>query len=111
MLRICSGRLYSDVVTTDNDGGRRVRRRRASATKDVELATPEGRFGQIVRRLRRAADMSQAVIADELSARGVPMTQMQMSRLEAGTRPIRLNEAIALAEVFRIAAGDLLGSV
>jgi transcriptional regulator with XRE-family HTH domain len=96
-------------MTTDDD-------EREPATKRPRAArtapdTPEGRLGETVRRLRRGAGLSQDELAERMTARGVELSQIQMSRLEVGGRPIRLNEAIALAECLHVSAADLVGSV
>lgn len=44
--------------------------------------------------------MSQSALAQELTALGLKYNQQQVERTESGKRPIRLNEAISIAQLF-----------
>ena len=47
----------------------------------------------------RTAKMSQTELARQLSGRGLPFHQQTVQRIEKGERPLRLNEAHAIAEI------------
>jgi transcriptional regulator with XRE-family HTH domain len=68
-------------------------------------------FAAHVREGRVARGWTQAVLAEQLSARGVPMSQSGVAKLERSDdstrRPIRLNEAAALASLFRQSLRDM----
>lgn len=70
--------------------------------------TPEQRFAQLVRERREANGWSQEELARRVSAAtGSPFHQTAVTRLESGSRNIRLNEVVALAEVLYIDLGPL----
>lgn len=52
--------------------------------------------------------MSQAQLGQQLGELGYPMEQPTVYKLEGGTRPLRLNEVVALATVFGVEVTDLL---
>lgn len=60
-----------------------------------------------VRRHRERAGLSQTELARRMKAQGHPWHQMTVARTETGERPIRLDEALALAAVLDIAVPDL----
>jgi len=62
----------------------------------------DGRIGENIQRLRKAKGMSQADLARELTARGFPFQQQGVLRLEGGTRPLRFEEGLAIAEIFDV---------
>src|SRR5438128_6933909 len=71
-------------------------------------------FGLKVRELRLALGLTQAEFAARLTDAGITaegrvFTQQQVAKLEAATRPIRLNEAARIAAVFQVGLTDLLG--
>jgi transcriptional regulator with XRE-family HTH domain len=57
-----------------------------------------------VRQGREARGWTQAALAEQLSARGVPMSQSAVAKLErtddSMRRPVRLNEAAAIASLY-----------
>lgn len=55
-------------------------------------------FVENMRRLREKAKMTQTDLAKALKARGLPFHQPTVQRIENGDRPVRLNEAFAIAE-------------
>jgi transcriptional regulator with XRE-family HTH domain len=67
--------------------------------------TPEEMFGQTIHRVRTANGQTQESIAQAMRAHGFEFSQLTVSRIERGSRPVRLNEAIALARVLDV---DLL---
>jgi transcriptional regulator with XRE-family HTH domain len=68
-------------------------------------------FAAHVREGREARGWTQAVLAEQLSARGVPLSQSGVAKLERSDdstrRPIRLNEAAALAALFQQSLRDM----
>jgi transcriptional regulator with XRE-family HTH domain len=74
-----------------------------------DTETPEQRLGIEVRNLRRESfDWSQAELADRLKRHGVNWHQTTVAKVEAGERPVRLNEVIALAEVLNVPPVSLI---
>lgn len=71
---------------------------------------PEVAFGQRVRELRLARGWSQEDLAERLTALGFQFHQTQIGKLENGGRPIRLNEAGALAAIFEVPLPDLIAT-
>jgi transcriptional regulator with XRE-family HTH domain len=59
----------------------------------------EAAFAKNVKAARERRGWSQTELAKRLTARSLPFHQQQVQRIEAGARPVRLNEAIVLAEV------------
>jgi len=59
-------------------------------------------FGRRLRELRIGVGWSQAEVASRLRARDRPMHQTAIAKIEAGTRPLRLDEAWDIAEVFNV---------
>ncbi len=69
---------------------------------------PEQAFGQHVRWLRHTRHWSQADLAQQMSALGHGWHQTTVAKTESGARPLRLNEADALAGLFEANLTDLL---
>ena len=63
---------------------------------------PNELTGARVRELRTRRDMHQAVLALAMRRSGFRWHQQTVARVEAGSRPVRLNEATALAEIFGV---------
>lgn len=64
--------------------------------------TPEARFGRAVREAREEFGWTQSDLASHMSSMySAGYTQSTIAKTEAGTRPVRLNEAAALAIVLR----------
>ena len=70
--------------------------------------TPEALVGETVAELRKARGWSQSELAQHLEPFGFDMHQTTIAKLEGGGRPIRINEAAAIAEVFGVRFMDLL---
>jgi transcriptional regulator with XRE-family HTH domain len=74
-------------------------------------AVAERLFAAHVREGREKRGWTQAVLAEKLSARGVPLSQSGVAKLErtddSTRRPIRLNEAAALAALFQQSLRDM----
>lgn len=54
--------------------------------------------GAVVQRIRTEAGLSQADLAEKVAGAGVSMHQQTVAKIERGTRPLRLEEALAIAE-------------
>lgn len=70
--------------------------------------TPEWVVGQRVARLRRVRGLTQDQLADHLASHGHDMHQSTVAKLEAGKRPIRVNELVALARILGVSAHELI---
>lgn len=75
----------------------------------ADLPSPEQRAGQQIRALRQRRGWSQHEVADRMRAYGYDWSQAIVTRLEAATRPTRLNELADLALLFEVPAQELLG--
>lgn len=73
------------------------------------MSAPNEQFVEWLRTARKAAGMSQQNIADALKALGINLSQTQVAKIEAGARPLRLDEAVALADVFGATVDRALG--
>lgn len=61
------------------------------------------RIGGVVRRLREAANLTQAELADALTERGIRGIYPQtITKIEAGNRVIKLTEGLAIADVLKV---------
>jgi transcriptional regulator with XRE-family HTH domain len=60
-----------------------------------------------VRRLREGRGLSQLKLGSELFGYGFGMTQMTVAELEAGAKPLRLNEVAAIAAYFEVPVESL----
>jgi transcriptional regulator with XRE-family HTH domain len=61
----------------------------------------EKSFGDKVRQWRRARNWSQDDLASLLRRQGFDMHQTTVAKIERGTRPLRVAEAAAIANIFR----------
>ncbi len=73
----------------------------------TELSLEE-RFGQQVRDLRRTRGWSQMDLAVRMTNAGFVLHQAQISKMELGCRPIRLDEADAIARLLGVHLRALL---
>lgn len=69
---------------------------------------PEHVFARRTRELRDRLGISQVQLATTLAARGVRIDPTSITRLERGTRGIRLNEAVAIARAFGQTVDEML---
>ncbi len=74
----------------------------------VQAGAPEQAFAEGVRAMRQARGWSQAELAVRLGEYGFRMHQTTVAKLEAGERPIRINEAAALCTLFGVQLIDVL---
>jgi transcriptional regulator with XRE-family HTH domain len=58
-------------------------------------------IGANLARWREQAHLTQAEVANEATARGLPMRQQTIAKIERGSRPLRLAEADVLARVLQ----------
>lgn len=73
------------------------------STKEDSDGPPwERLFADRMRLKREASGMSQTELARRLTERGLPFHQQQVQRIEIGNRPVRLNEALLLADLFSV---------
>lgn len=61
---------------------------------------PAETFGRLVRAFREARQLSQAELAGELQRLGWSAVQSTITKIEAGTRPVSVDEVALLAHVF-----------
>jgi transcriptional regulator with XRE-family HTH domain len=73
--------------------------------------TPESRFGAMVLESRRALGISQKELSAGLAELGLPLDDSAISRIEKGTRSLRLSEAIIIAKALRFSLADFEESV
>lgn len=66
--------------------------------------------GQNMQRLRQAARLSQAQVADGLRQRGHGFQQQTVLKVEKGDRPLRLREAVDVSEVIGCEVHELYDS-
>jgi len=70
---------------------------------------PRNVIGQNLRRLRRAADpkVSQEDLCGRVAKYGVTLTRTQVTKIEAGRRPVFDYEAAAIAKALRVSLPEL----
>lgn len=73
--------------------------------------TAEQRFGAMVLDSRRALGMSQKDLSEHLAEQGLALDNSAISRVEKGTRALRLSEAIAFAKVLRFSLAEFEDAV
>lgn len=70
----------------------------------------EATFVANIRRARAALGVSQTELARRVTSRGVSgFHQQTVQRIESGTRPVRLNEAVVIADSLALNLYDTLG--
>lgn len=73
------------------------------------MSAPNGTFAEWLRTTRRAAGLSQQGVADALKASGINLFQSQVAKIERDERPLRLDEAVAIAAIFGATVDQALG--
>lgn len=71
--------------------------------------TPERLFGARFADLRRQNGWTQQQVTEAMVERGFSWSATTATKTEAGSRPIRVDEAVALCELFDATLGDLVG--
>jgi transcriptional regulator with XRE-family HTH domain len=74
----------------------------------VVMPTPEQVVARQVRLLRQGREWSQQEVADKMRAYGYEWSQATVTRLESASRPIRVNELVDLASLFRVPVTQFL---
>jgi transcriptional regulator with XRE-family HTH domain len=74
----------------------------------VVLDEPEKVLAARVRELRGVAGLTQAQLAGQMTAAGFSMVQSTIASIEAGHRPVRVNEAVALGDLLHASLMELL---
>jgi transcriptional regulator with XRE-family HTH domain len=69
----------------------------------------EVEFRKRLRAARRGRGLTQKEIADHLSARGIPLSDSIVAKMERGERKATLDEMCALADIFEMSLDTLLG--
>lgn len=73
-------------------------------------ATVEARFAEWLKTVRAEDGMSQRAIAEALNAQGfTAFRQTTIAKIEGGSRPVLLTEAVAMAELFGTTLDVALG--
>ena len=67
----------------------------------------EATVAKNVRRLREGRGLSQQQLGNDLIPHGVGMHQTTVAKLEAGSKPLRLNEVGAIAAYFKVSIESL----
>jgi len=71
--------------------------------------TPEKLFGARFADLRRQNEWTQQQVTEAMVERGFSWSATTATKTEAGSRPIRVDEAVALCELVDATLGDLVG--
>lgn len=77
--------------------------------KQTPASTNE-RVGRNLKALRQAAGLTQTELAARLTDEGHPFAQQTVLKVERGTRPLKLDEAVDLANILDVTVGDLIFS-
>ncbi|MDH6678422.1 transcriptional regulator with XRE-family HTH domain [Rhodococcus sp. LBL1] len=67
----------------------------------------DAEIGRKIAELRSQQQKTQHEFLAELAVQGVAWTQTTLSRIESGKRAVKLSEALAIADVLGVSAGDL----
>lgn len=77
---------------------------------DAENLPWEPAFVHRMKQKRQREDLSQTELAKMAAAEGLPFYQQTIQRIENGARPIRLNEAVVLAELLGSSLDEMVQS-
>lgn len=78
------------------------------AARPLEIGAAGIHAGQAIARLREARGWDQQGLAERLAVAGRAVSQPIVSRMEAGTRRIDVDDLVAVAEVLQVSVGALL---
>jgi len=81
---------------------------RPTVTIEADSTDFNERVGANVQRFRKAAGLSQADLAHALSQRGASFQQQTVLKVEKGSRPLKLDEAVLIADILKMPVFDLL---
>lgn len=104
---LCQTRQCSTLIRVTN----RSTSRDQGETEDTPGhagITPEEWLGRAVRRARLGLGLSQTQLAEMMRRHGLRWNQVMVAKTEAAQRPIRVNEAVALAKVLGLDASHLI---
>lgn len=79
-------------------------------TRDAPQVRAEEVLGRRVKGHRQAREWSQEELASKMIEAGFPWTQSIVTRTETATRPVRVDEAAALAALFGVGVDELIGT-
>lgn len=99
------GSIFVADIPQDVPGRNLLERLRRQLRQEAD---PERVLAQRARGLRVKAQMTQQQVAEQMTARGFSMVQSAIANIEGGRRPVRVNEAAALADVLGVDLEDLL---
>lgn len=71
--------------------------------------SPEESLARVLKELRKTRGISQEEVASLMTKAGFSWRQTTVAKTEAGSRPIRLDEAGALAFLFGLSINDMVG--
>jgi transcriptional regulator with XRE-family HTH domain len=74
----------------------------------VTIQVTDESIGQRVKEIRRARKVSQAGLALAMGVMGYHWHQTVIAKIEAGTRSLKLTEAVLLAQVLNVPFQELL---
>jgi transcriptional regulator with XRE-family HTH domain len=80
----------------------------AATAAGIPMPAPEELAGRLLRLLRLGRGWSQREVADRMNGSGYNWRQSTIGKLEAGQRPLRVNELADLARLFGIPVTELL---
>lgn len=72
------------------------------------VARREAAFGENLRKMRTEEGLTQKVLAELMTERGVSLDQSTVARIERGARAVRLGEALVFAEVLDRSVDELV---
>lgn len=84
---------------TDQDAGERPW---------VETRPPDEVVGGNIRELREGADLTQRELADRLRERGWQIDPTALTRIEAGTRSVRVSQLFLIADALSVTVSELI---
>lgn len=70
----------------------------------------ESKFGKRMKQERERDEISQTELAKRVTAKGIAFHQQTVQRIEAGLRPVRLNEAMVVAELLNNSLDEMVQS-
>jgi transcriptional regulator with XRE-family HTH domain len=79
-----------------------------AAPRDGFVGDPETAAGQELKRLRIARGWSQDQAARRMRPYGYTWNQTMISKIESGTRPLRVNELADLADLYGVLVSQLM---
>ena len=78
-----------------------------SVQKIKRNAVIQKKVGQAIKRLRKAQDMTQEILAAKLQLLGCDITRSAVAKIEVGARHLYPDEIIALREILRVSYEEI----